>query len=872
MRANTNITLKERSTLTLSEFKGVDFTSSLHDVASNRATDMANLIHEDGVNRKRRGWRQRYRLTGNDATDAICGMFEYKYGGRAVLLVFSGNSLYGIERGEVTELYVLHATGYDGPGKYQAQFIMQEEKCFMFGLCADDPNAGTIALVYDGEKVIPFEECEPYVPTTTFVLFDSDIQTAETLEEPNLLTTRRKNELTIKNMGISTYTTLTLDAPILPESDVTFTESFYTNDTFEFITNTYRNEEYSAAKHPRAEYVEGREGRVYLADDYKFIGELTWGGRSADGKEVENATVTFYEEGYEGYYYTVEFTANVGEDSRIGKTDLTSCRYATTFGLDNAYLFLAGGAGHEEPNCVYYSAYRNFTYFPATSYFYVGSKDVPINGFLQMTDDTLAVLKPTGNDANIFYITGDPQIEYDSSGHMTKYDMIFKAKRGGFNEGNVNGYTTASLAGDPLMLSENGVMGLTLSQNIATDARYAKERSYSINRKLRELEEADKLKNAVAIVYKNRYYLAVDGVCFVADPRHKYTREGNDMDQSFNYEWWYWENVPARCFAIADGVLWFGTEDGRVCSFDGEGFADETFFRIEDGDMTLNPVRTVTFNDEIGAHLQEGDLLDSRELAMVYASISEKDEDGYYCVSSGIENVFEEMEFCAGEMELFGDGEYTLVGVDCTVTEVDREGCRVKLVVTDEENEAPSGSFRLLRRESLVITNLNRSASCLSLRRACVTAEEEDPNREGFVPDSVEFVGEIGTATVYHREPVKVRWVTPYFDLGSAMYAKTLLRLSVTPDSGSGHFLFGYESKRQSETRKVRGIDTLDFDNFSWENFSFDNDFASSHTVRVYARNINYLRFHFLSEDDSAFAVNNLTALYKINHMNKGVR
>lgn len=52
MRASTNISLKTRRTLQLSDFKGVDFSSSALSVRRDRASNMRNFINEYGVNKK----------------------------------------------------------------------------------------------------------------------------------------------------------------------------------------------------------------------------------------------------------------------------------------------------------------------------------------------------------------------------------------------------------------------------------------------------------------------------------------------------------------------------------------------------------------------------------------------------------------------------------------------------------------------------------------------------------------------------------------------------------------------------------------------------------------------------------------------------
>ena len=78
--------------------------------------------------------------------------------------------------------------------------------------------------------------------------------------------------------------------------------------------------------------------------------------------------------------------------------------------------------------------------------------------------------------------------------------------------------------------------------------RDTQENARSINERLKRHEN---LSEAVGIVYKNRYYLAVDNVCYIADSRYKYTSE-DSVDGSYNYEWWFWDNVPVRVGRISE--------------------------------------------------------------------------------------------------------------------------------------------------------------------------------------------------------------------------------------------------------------------------------------------------------------------------------
>ena len=62
MKVNTNLNLKDRKTVTLSGFKGLDTLSASIDVDAKHSTLMENFISRDGVNHKRYGWATKFRI------------------------------------------------------------------------------------------------------------------------------------------------------------------------------------------------------------------------------------------------------------------------------------------------------------------------------------------------------------------------------------------------------------------------------------------------------------------------------------------------------------------------------------------------------------------------------------------------------------------------------------------------------------------------------------------------------------------------------------------------------------------------------------------------------------------------------------------
>ena len=798
MRASTNITLKERSTLTLEDFKGVDFTSSPYRIAPNRAVDAVNLIYENGTNRKRKGWRQRL-SSGNMLKNGlftepveIDGIFHYRHGEEDTVLIVAGNQIYGYSQEEDrcgTLLWYDRYDEYAHPAG-RCQFFMNRGWCYILSEKGDIFVYGEFEDIGVGVK--PLAELY-YIPTTTVSIEPDGVTDGNVaaLERPNVLTPRRKNGIHSWGGSVCQYT---LDAPIDPNAPMTVSASYIKTEdhTFEkkLVEKTLVFATDGGYDQSLIKYLDGYNVKGWLVDQegYSYGAVMDWGNYENGERNCGKIVLIAMEPPDEFSNITVEFQVA----SSVWQYDakmIDNCTFGTLFGMggNTDRLFLGGNPDY--PNQVFYSGFDDLTYFPDDGALVVGSDHSPVNGFVRMSDNALAVLKPeSDSDSTVFYITGTQHNQYDSEGNLSGGKTVFTVASGGAGEGNSSPYTTASLAGEAIFLGTDSVYAVSPSENATTGVRNVRERGQPVARKLRQ-----RAQGGAAIVFDNRYYLSVDGGCYVADARHKYDPAESGSEQGYQYEWWYWDNVPARVWAVIDGVLWFGTEDGRVCSFDREDYADETFFRFQAGDLTAND-DTVVYDEKWRDRLCEGDLLEIPE---------EKD---------GVKRMR-------------------------------------RLIITDlHECVTESG------------------ASCTAFRL------KEYADDEHALTGLTEMIPTGEPVTCYHRQTVTARWVSPYLSLGSGMHEKTLLGLSVTAGQGSGRFQFGYESKRSSDMLAVRGIDTLRFDDFSFARFSFGTGFASSHTVRMNVRNINYLRFCFSSEIPEEMTVESLTALYKINRMNRGVR
>lgn len=292
----------------------------------------------------------------------------------------------------------------------------------------------------------------------------------------------------------------------------------------------------------------------YVVD--KEFGIVTFDTPPEDDKGVDSVVITFSK--------TVE-----GYADRIKK-----CRIASAYGLGNdSRLFLTGNP--DAPNTDWQSGLYDPTYFPDTGYTEIGGES-PVMGYMKQYDSQVIVKAPREGETTVFYRTAEMQ--EDGSVSFPVYEGLQ-----GIGAAAEGGFLTAG--GDPMMLTKGGIYGLT--SDGTTGQRIVQLRSWYVNNRLL-VEEG--LEEAVGAAWGRLAVFAVNGRCYVAN-----TEATNaNMTGSYGYEWYYWENVPARVLRENGGRLYFGDEQGHVFVFreEGEGMA-----RYSDNGASIRAVWTTPLLD-----------------------------------------------------------------------------------------------------------------------------------------------------------------------------------------------------------------------------------------------------------------------------------
>lgn len=852
MRANTNITLKDRMSIELSDFKGVDFSSSPLSVAQNRSPNAKNFINEYGVNKKRNGWKELFRFRNEDREPMrINGIFRYIRDSYSCFIIHAGTKFFKVVYDEKNQRYI--STDITESSTYEeskvvasklkdqrSQFFLNKERLYIIG-CGDFLVYGTWnnGLTYELRRVA--NDTDTYVPTTTISIDDDSVEDnmRASLDDINMLSSKRINQL----VGSSaTNKTWTLDSGEIDN-----------NSAVEILIETMKD------GNPITIDVKNNgtdKTILYDISTNTQVGTINF----ATGQITFSITTTPQIANRDNiivkFYHSVD-----GYLDRIA-----NCNFGILFGVsgNTDRLFVSGNK--DFANIDFHSEADDFTYFGDLNTSSMGSSSVAVAGYGRLSDSTLVIYKEDNSqEANIFYRNGTLQESYDSAGNLDSIRAVFPTTAGSIGEGVISRYATANFAGDNLILSRNGVYGIVLPNNITASERYTRERSRTINEKLTRYKN---LSEAVGIVWANKYLLAIEGDCFVADARFKFTSE-NDLDGSYNYEWWYWDNVPARVWANIDNELYFGSSNGQVCVFDNE-YVDREQEETQSGDLLVSIAdNNLIYNTNYISNLAENDIIRFSSSGLYALEIDINDilsvENNRIKVGESIiSRLFNGIELYADYVNNTG----LSVNTKYEISDLDYDTCTFSLM--DENGEmanVSSKGFRLcksLKNIDLYLTNIKNGSFQLKALK----------NAESLRLVAYNNIQPTNTiANMIRNRNVVAVWTTPILDFGTNSQSKTLLQLTIaTEPTTNGKVTFGFETKDVIKKMQAQGLAIFDFNDINFENFTFETEFASSYTKKIKYRNFNYIIFRFESDNESNCVVNTFSVLYKINKMNKGVR
>ena len=304
---------------------------------------------------------------------------------------------------------------------------------------------------------------------------------------------------------------------------------------------------------------------------------------------------------------TTEYTA----DLTTGKVTFTSAHKPIVAGQDNVFITYTKNVegyadrinkctisdlyGHGGSNRVFLSGNPDYkaydwhsdifrpNYFPDLNYSVVGTSDTAIMGYQKLGKYQVAIKEDNQQDSTVFQRWG----ELNEDGTVT-----FRIEQGIAGIGAVSKHCFGMLADEPLFLSRQGIQAIT-SNNILAE-RTIRNRSFFVDS---YLTKEPNLQNAVACEWNGFFVLCVNGVAYVLDGKNKSYKERSTASYDYNYECYYWTNIPATCLLSVAGELYFGTDDGRICKFNTD--IDNMTRYSDDGKAIV--ASWATMNDDDGA-------------------------------------------------------------------------------------------------------------------------------------------------------------------------------------------------------------------------------------------------------------------------------
>ena len=585
-----------------------------------------------------------------------------------------------------------------------------------------------------------------------------------------------------------------------------------------------------------------------------FCADIT---KIADSVDVENYVIDF----------KIKFQRRKEESENALVRMTSKSTMLTLFGAEGTpnRLMMCDGS-----NTILYSEYKNPLYIGGENTITLGN--TPITAWIKGTETSLYVFKKFSRQEENLYVI-DPQLVTSSNNvyNVNKGEVLYLNKGYSVPESAVNQYCACNLANDILIVSDDGVYGIEMSANVASTERFARSRAEQIKNLLQE----EDLTSAKAIVWDNKMFISVNGNVYIADARYRATFNG-DMSDTFNYEWWFWDNMPVYYWIIINEKLCFVTSDNRICEFY-EGFIDTlhdnvSVTAIDDVGVTISKdyaeYNKVQFNGAHKAYINPSDIqgrgngLIIRNFSKLYTEINEGDIVYFDYVNE--------------KPNIAYPADNTEVNTPYVVSEIDLETKEVRFQTLSGGSVGflplPFGYSEYIRVSKIADKKYNMVIDTDAADGASNTTVKDD---DGKTVNLIAYNGvNTYTATVYKENPVVAVWKTGSYDFGSSLNAKSIERFSISFDRSSSKKLkLYYTTANRGFPNLIKDLkkqNDFDLTNLSFLLFSFDQKFETSYTKNVLIRNFNYISFMLVSDDAEDFAINSISFVYKINRINRG--
>ncbi len=281
-------------------------------------------------------------------------------------------------------------------------------------------------------------------------------------------------------------------------------------------------------------------------------GEMKAVDRETYTVSLENGTVTFSSP--PSIPQVVGMDNVIIEVSKLDENMLLECTVGTLYGADGKDDRLFIGGNPKYPGMDFFSAPGNLTYFPHLNYSKLSRFNISgyskFNGSLNthFEEDVLSgESKIIKRDAGK---TSDGSETFLISGEYTAPSMI-------------SPHTSFFLNDEALYLSKKGIFGITVSD--VTSEKVCQLRSAFLGDAFSAFSE-EELRSSHGVIFGDYYAVSMGGKMYLLDGSAKSYFSGTPLC-SYQYECYYFENIPARVIWTDGTYLYFGSENGFIYRF-----------------------------------------------------------------------------------------------------------------------------------------------------------------------------------------------------------------------------------------------------------------------------------------------------------------
>ena len=230
------------------------------------------------------------------------------------------------------------------------------------------------------------------------------------------------------------------------------------------------------------------------------------------------------------------------------------CTVGVIYGGDGKTERLFLGGNKDYPGVDFFSEALDFTYFPHMNYSKLSSGN--ISGYSIFNGSLYTHIDEDATSGKFTIVKRDEYTAEDGNTALVISDRLTAPTL-------ITPFTARSFGGEALYLAKDGVYSLTVSD--VTDEKVCQLRSAFLGNIFSNFS-VEEMENAYSTVFDNYYMLSIGGKMLILDGENKSYFSGTPLC-SFQYECFYWENIPARVMWTDGEHLFFGSEKGDIFRF-----------------------------------------------------------------------------------------------------------------------------------------------------------------------------------------------------------------------------------------------------------------------------------------------------------------